>query len=86
MAATAVGKNGKRQMARAVEMTRLWKAWKIYRESEAGREGRREVSPSSHSPFEIANAIPTFPQPRRRRFSHANQGTFLLGVDRQGLR
>ncbi len=32
----------------------------------------------SHRPLEIAHAIPTVPQPRRRRFSPTTQGTLLL--------
>ena len=63
-------------------MTGLWKAWKTSRESEQGGEGNERFPPPSHSPLEIANAIPTFPQPRRRRYSHANQGTFLLPYHR----
>ena len=45
-------------------------------------EAEERFPPPSHSPLEIANAIPTFPQPRRRRYSSTNQRTFLLGYRR----
>ena len=45
----------------------------------AGFKSQREVSHPSHRRLEIAPAIPPLPQPRRRRFSCTNQGTFLLG-------
>ena len=40
---------------------------------------RRGFSHPSHRPLEIAHAIPTVPQPQRRRFSPINKGAFLRG-------
>jgi hypothetical protein len=58
----------------------------------AGFAKQRKVFHPSHRPLEIVTTIPTFPQPRLRRFSLANQkqgdistrltkGTFLFGLD-----
>jgi hypothetical protein len=61
----------------------------------AGFAKQRKVFHPSHRPLEIVTTIPTFPQPRLRRFSLANQkqgdistrltkGTFLFGLDTDG--
>ena len=44
-------------------------------EQRRGFASQRPVSHPSHRPLEIAKAIPTFPQPRRRRFSLTNLQT-----------
>ena len=52
-----------------MEMTGRMESVENLGEQRRGFASQRQVSHPFHRPLEIAGAIPTFPQPRRRRFS-----------------
>ena len=49
-----------------MEMTGRMESMENLSEQRRGFASQRQVSHASHRPLEIAKAIPTFPQPRRR--------------------
>ena len=49
-----------------MEMTGRMESVENLSEQRRGFASQRQVSHPSHRPLEIADAIPTFPQPRRR--------------------
>ena len=78
-----------------MEMTGRMESVENLREQRRGFASQRQVSHPSHRPLEIADAIPTFPQPDDddtllQTYKQQNQGdtstglakgTFLLGLD-----
>ena len=80
--AVAKAENGK--IVGAAEMTGCGKLGTPLQRA-SGEGGHREAPPS-RGPLGIANAIPIFPQPRRRRFFPVNRGVFLLPLDTRRLR
>ena len=69
-----------------MEMTGRMESVENLSEQRRGFASQRQVSHPSHRPLEIAGAIPTFPQPRRRlsltTYKQQNQGDISIALPR----
>ena len=81
------GHEGRHKKGKAMEMTGRMESVENLSEQRRGFASQRQVSHPSHRPLEIADAITTFPQPRRRRLclsnlQTTNQGNISIALPR----